>query len=628
MKHWRAFRAIIAFVIAFASTCIPLGSAAAQDDGGSLFFIDPVSGSVLSGIQSLIVIGSLDDTKVSFFLDGGTWLGVVSGSGVWTIKLDTSLIADGDHQVKATARREDNTVVARAKVSITVGNTIKSIVVGDDWGLPPGAAISTRSGIYGYGSLNDIMTIQTPVLTWADLQTDDGVYNWQLLDQLLQRGSAVVRLKCGTPSDVPLFILHRHSWSTFVNHSGEIELPQWSPGWLAEWQPFIAALGERYRDDPRLVGLQLGITASGEPFMNADEVAAFERLGLTPDVLRDFLTSFHGSALEAFRGSEWKIFSVIRPDFMSAYAGYFSNDQYAKAVRDGTLPFLARGMGLRGSGATEDYKAPAAWPEWSEFMDGMVVTHDASFSGLLTPGHLDGQIENWYGDNKDSRVTTTDPEKLRYALRLSLLRALADQYSYLWLDTDDLNLVGSDLARYVQFSLGKQPSESRDAMLVLGNFGDALAWPRWLVPLNLNATGDGQLVDTSGLGWVDSGSDSLGRTVKSDLKLAIDDRVIDPDAHADVEVLVTYLDADSAWHLEYEGASGITETPSVVGQDSGEWKTVTLALSDAQFHASIAGADLRIVTEHGSVTIQIVRVIRVQQYPVTTDFAQSLVGDH
>ncbi|MGA7672241.1 MAG: hypothetical protein WBW04_17590 [Nitrolancea sp.] len=627
MRRCRVFRVIVALVVALSSTIVPLESATAQDDSGSLFFLDPVAGTVLSGIQPLIVTGSAEVTNVSFFVDGGIWIGTVRGTSMWSLALDTTLLADGDHQVKATARRGDDTVVARAKVSITVGNTIKSIVDGDDWRLPPGVSVSQRSGIYGYGALNDILTIQTPVMTWADLQTGDGVYNWQLLDQLLDRGPAVVRLKCGTPSQIPEFIRHRHDWSTFTNDSGDVELPQWSPGWLDEWLPFITALGARYRDDPRFIGLQLGITASGEPFMDADAIAGFERMGLTPNVLRDFLMRYHGGALDAFRGSEWKVFSVIRPDFVRGYSGYFSQDLYAQAVRDATLPFLSRGLGLRGSGATEDYQAPSAWLEWSQFIDGMVVTHDASFPGLLTPGHLDGQVENWYGDNKNVRVTTNDLQKLAYALRLSLLRALTDQYSYLWLDADDLNLVGGDLARYVQYGLGKRPSESRDAMVVLGNFGGIRAWPRWLVPLNLNTTLDGQVVDTSGLGWGEE-TDRLGVTIVTDLKLAIDDRVLNPDARADVDVLITYLDTDGAWHLDYEGAEGVVATPSIVGGGSGTWKTVTLALSNAQFDSSVDGADFGIVTEHGPVTVQIVRVIRTRQYAVDTHVVQSLAGDY
>ncbi len=484
-------------------------------------------------------------------------------------------------------------------------------VTGDDWTLPSDVTPSAHSAIYGYGTTNDIMTTRTYMITWADIQKGDNQFDWSALDNQLSKGPLVLRIKAGTPDFVPAFIRNRHNWPTFIGSDGEVELPQWSPGWVDEWKPFITALGARYRDDPRLVGLQLGITASGEPGMLKTDIANFERLGFTPTVLRDFLLRYQGDTLTAFQGAEWKIFTVVKPDFIGAYGGKFSKPQYAQAVRDGTIPLMARGLGIRGTGMSEDYEAAPTWSEWGEFVNGMVTTHDSTFQPLVTQGHIDGQLENWYGDNKGKKVTTSDPNKLKYAIRMSFLRALADQYSFLWIDSQDLDFLGGDLPRYVQLSLGKSPSQSPDALLVLGNFDGINALPRWLTPLNLDATGNGQYVDTNGLGWVTSGKDYLGRTINSDLQLAIDDRVISPTSQGTVQVAVTYLDNGGAWHLEYQSSNGIVSGPQIKGQGTGAWKTVTISLPSAVFAGHLTnGADLRLVTDGGPVTVQIVRVIK------------------
>ena len=620
----------------------------------------PTNAAQVTGTTNLEATGPTGTAKMSFFIDGGTWLSMDKDGAPWTAAFDSTKYPDGTHKLKATARDGNNTVLSTTTIEINIINsgssptptpapsptstasptpsptstasptstpngssnttgtgtapsgsaTIVRTVNGDDWTLPSNVTPSAHSAIYGYGATNDIMTTRTYMLTWADIQTGDNQFNWSDLDTQLSKGPVVLRIKSGTPNAVPAFIRNRHNWATFVGNDGQVELPQWSPGWVDEWKPFITALGARYRNDPRLVGLQLGITASGEPGMVKTDIANYERLGLTPTVLRDFLLRYQGDTLTSFQGAAWKIFTVIKPNFIGAYGGNFSKAQYAQAVRDGTLPLMAKGLGIRGSGMSEDYESAAAWSEWSEFVNSMVTTHDSTFQPLLTDGHIDGQLENWYGSNKSKKVTTSDQNKIRYAIRMSLLRALADQYSYLWIDAQDIDFLGGGLPHYVQLSLGKNPSDSPDALLVLGNFDGVNAWPRWLTPLNLGATGNGQIVDTSGLGFV-SGNDYLGRTINSDLQLAIDDRVMSPTSQGTVQVAVTYLDNGGAWHLEYESANGIVSAPQIKGQGRGAWKTVTLSLPNAVFAGHLTnGADLRLVTDKGPVTVQVVRVIK------------------
>jgi hypothetical protein len=502
-----------------------------------------------------------------------------------------------------------------------VAPVVVRTVIGDDWELPPTWGAHPHSGIYGAGPtvLNDVATIMMPMIPWKEMHKGDGQYDWSQVDAQLAKAPIVLRMWCGSPGQVPGFVLSRHpGWTTFVNSEGGVELPQWSSGWLDEWKVFVAALGARYKNNPNFRGFQLQVTADGEAFMSPADVADFEALGMTPSLLQTFFESYYEHAVAAFSGQEWKVFSVMKPLFFNS-GTRFTREAYATAVRAATLPALRLGMGIRGSGFSERYHFPADWSEWSEFQAGQVVTHDDTFQPLIQQAHVDGQLENWYGPNQAPDITTTDPSKLRYAIRLSLLRGLADQYSFIWLDGNDADFVEEEypnLVHYVQKVLGRRPAGSPDALVTLGNWPynssiTTQAWPRWLTPLNLGATGNGVAVDVSGLGFFPNLPQHLGRTVSTTLDLAVDNRFLAPGGPHDVEVLVQYLDNGARWHLDYDSTSGVRSAPVVGGTTSGEWKTVTVRLPDAAFSGRLAGgADLRVIRDSGTVTVQVVRVVK------------------
>ncbi len=490
--------------------------------------------------------------------------------------------------------------------------TIVSTVPGDDWHLTSLVLPAPRSGLYGFNN-NDLVTGQTPKITWADMQTGPDTYDWSKLDDYLARGPAVVRLKCGTPADVPKFIRTKHpEWKTFRNSEHEVELPQWSPGWLDEWKPFINALAEHAKNNPNLWGVQLQFTADGEPGIGPDDMAKFEKLGFSPTVLQDFLTRYYQISLDAFSSQEPKVFSTWKPNFIYGnYQGKYSEGAYALASVNGSSVAFTRGLGIRGSGDSEDYEKGGDWPEWSTINDGVVVVHDTTFPPIMLRGHIDGQLENYYGSNKGvaEGVTTNDPNKLRFAIRMSLLGALSNEYSFLWLDGDDAEFVGANLVNWVRLELGRQPDNAPDAWIELGQFDTIKAMPRWVQPLNLSSTAPGPILDTSGLGLVD-GRQSLGRSF-ADLQLGIDDRFLKPGGDYEVQVVVTYFDTDASFHLEYDSTSGPKSTPTIGGNGSGDWMSTTIQLPDAAFAGRLeGGADLRLVADAGIPVVQLVRVIR------------------
>ncbi|MGA7673076.1 MAG: hypothetical protein WBW04_21850 [Nitrolancea sp.] len=499
----------------------------------------------------------------------------------------------------------------QAKVHV-VEPAVVSIVAGDDWHLTSEVVPEPKSGLYGFNN-NALVTGQTPKITWADLQTGPDQFDWTKLDMALTQGPAVIRLKCGTPADVPKFIRNRHpEWKTFRNSDHEVELPQWSPSWLDEWQPFINALGDHAKNNPNLWGVQLQFTADGEPGANPTDMTRFEKLGFSPAVLQEFLTRYYQISLDAFSGQEWKLFSTWKPNFIYGnYQGRFSKAAYAVASENGSAGAFMRGLGIRGSGTAENYEKTGDWPDWTTTIDGVVVVHDMTFPPLALGGHIDGQLENYYGSNKGDgdAIVTDDPNKLRFAMRMSLLRAVTDEYSFLWIDGDDADFVGADLVNWVRLELGRRPDDAPDAWLVIGQFGNIKAMPRWIQPLNLDATEPGPILDTSGLGFVDN-SQSLGRSL-TDLRLAVDDRFLKPGGDYEVQVVVTYLDSDTTFHLEYDSTTGPMNTPTIGGSSSGDWVSTTVELPDATFAGRLeGGSDLRVVADSGVPVIQLVRIIR------------------
>ncbi|MBX6341054.1 MAG: cellulase family glycosylhydrolase, partial [Thermomicrobiaceae bacterium] len=505
------FRAVLEHIqgLAGGATASPAGSVSS-----GVAWSSPTDGATVSGKVTLAVSAPSGTAKVVFKVDGSA-VGNDTSANPWSLSYDTTKVSDGQHTLQAVAKDSAGSVLGKASISVSVQNklapegtlgtatptptptssgsgavSVVKQVAGDDWSLPGTVGKAAHSGIYAGGakSMNQWVTAYTPMLTWAELETGPGQYNWSLIDQKLNSGPIMLRIKNGTPDEVPSFLRSKYGWwSYYLPDKNATIIPGWQKGWTDEWSTFIHALGARYKDNPKLIGLQIQHQNwGGEPGTKMAAMSAQEAKGFSPQVWQDFLTRYLSASLDAFSGQEWKVLPVHRPYFMTEkYTGKYSEDAYADATRSAMLPLFGKGMGLRMSGKYEEYEQRVPWSDAATVTaDGVLVAKDTTFAPYLDHAHVDNQIEAFAGTN----------DQKAYAIRIATLRMLAEHHTHFWLNGPDAALVNSIYPGFMDYTvreLGKTIQESPDGFVLLGQFGSMKAMSRGVLPIGLGQTGGG-----------------------------------------------------------------------------------------------------------------------------------------
>jgi hypothetical protein len=159
-------------------------------------------------------------------------------------------------------------------------------------------------------------------LPWELAEPKEGEYNWALLDRYLASREAV-----GKRAAIALVTyggkydngLRMPLWARIDGPAGSITativtgphraFPRyWSPAYRALYSRFVRALGERYKNDPRMefVGIGVGISGETKPVDNEDEATA-AAYGLTSELWVSTVNEIVDIYAEAFAGG------VVRP---------------------------------------------------------------------------------------------------------------------------------------------------------------------------------------------------------------------------------------------------------------------------------------------------------------------------
>lgn len=92
-------------------------------------------------------------------------------------------------------------------------------------------------------------------ITWQDIETAPGVYDWTLLDEQFELAGDLglqIALAVVNGKSAPEWLADRGvAYATYDNRAGGVDsmpLP-WDPTYLTHWTGFIQALGERYNDN-------------------------------------------------------------------------------------------------------------------------------------------------------------------------------------------------------------------------------------------------------------------------------------------------------------------------------------------------------------------------------------------
>ncbi len=218
----------------------------------------------------------------------------------------------------------------------------------DEVALPPPAE---RPGIYMYNDAKSedparyhlaggLVTFE-----WGDIETANGVYDWSIIDNWLAKewadgkaagigistydgrkhskdlnGNGVIDGIDGL-SGIPAYL--RSDPTAYIVTSDGFKIPKyWSNSYLNPYIRFINALGERYRNDPRVEFISLGTGRYGEnTASDAQDHQALVDNGLTQELWIQYIKDVTDAYLNAFKEG-----GVLRKSLLLQYGPWtFSN---------------------------------------------------------------------------------------------------------------------------------------------------------------------------------------------------------------------------------------------------------------------------------------------------------------
>jgi len=553
---------------------------------------------------------------------------------------------------------------------------ILKTVDGLDWSLPSWVRMTPNAGYFARGPWianrrrlprfqdGAFHFAQYVALSWRELNPAEDTYRWDLVEEK-------IRSVTTGPHDGFVFWIRAYSryhyarwkWARSEQERQRIlkttcMVPQWviekgnvrflSNGAVAAWEPgcgyqkyfgrFLRALGERYRNHPKLIGVDMrGLDYRyGEWCWPGGPTAlkeAEEKTGLTPDTLRAWGLQFARDYVDAFRGQERKlVWPCCEQTFISRRGTKYD---YGPASRAIWKFALSKGCGVRDG-------MPTAWfryitPGW-----GCTVTPEGYlvFDETYLPyrNHALMYSENdGYRGWDTRRFGPVAMNGVRFFI--TSLRVLQLRRSWEWIPWPIMDQITKQLAPYggdafvtwVEYELGKRAETSPDAWCWLRE-GYRAKWAgykpiknfeRWLLQRDVapdGQTAPAEKIDISMLeSNYPSGKGYEFHARRTDVArgsrymyFRVERQFLSGGPHH-VQIKVSYLDGPTMnWQLEYTGPAGRTKTPLVKTADTGRWKTVTFDVPNMTLSGAFAkGMDFRLaVTGDRDVTVKLVRLIR------------------
>ena len=134
-------------------------------------------------------------------------------------------------------------------------------IKGFDWALPENTPISPNSGLIDeYDRGLDFAQHVFAVVRWDEANPQKGRYDFSKFERHLKNSSAkkvLVRLEVNSACEAPKWALKT------LTSSPDKSLIFWNKNYVNLLKPFVEAFAQRYANDTRIIGVQLGI-ADGE----------------------------------------------------------------------------------------------------------------------------------------------------------------------------------------------------------------------------------------------------------------------------------------------------------------------------------------------------------------------------
>ncbi len=546
-------------------------------------------------------------------------------------------------------------------------SSILQIVEDDNWSLPPSVQKAHNSGIYDY--LDSGTDANTLILTWKEINSKEGVYNWSKLEAALATGKPIwLRIYASDRIHCPNWLPKKYKDLPTYQYIGEDKTgrypdlitgiskgefyPLWHHGLEDEFKKLLLSFKQHhFASKPNLMFMY----CPGAWRWNEWEmvfVNEIKQSGVTPDQFLAWFKRHIDDYVGAFEGKTYKLVFTgpagmerckEQPDWIVKI-----ND-VNKGRNNLTDYAFAKGLSVR-VGAMEYFNNYSNLPSWGapaipigkynyQMIDEKHPLHS-------NPKRIIG-TENEGFNNKNMIKDT--PEA--YYPRMDTLKAL--QMRVNWLNTsDDAYAKTKDIHEYAKKVMGKNVYDSPDALVVLRQFYDPMYlydsapppeypqlakfiqnaklpyrnWERWLIqrevlPDGLTVATEQPKVSANNffMKWNGAAYEAIrtDHVSKSDyIYFGIDDRFMNS-GNNKVLINVTYLDNNAAnWRIEYDSLSDVYQrTLSIKNTKSGKWKTATFAINNAAFTNRQNGKmDFRIYNGgQEDVTVELVRVIKVNQ---------------
>ncbi len=226
---------------------------------------------------------------------------------------------------EATPPSSSSTAAASTSIAVSTNNNGKNGNNGSNGkngnnGSNGNAGAAAVKGIFQFSSHNAATNVDNPAIQgtnliyyWAQLEPQQGQYNWAPIDQAMQPWVAhnkkvILRISASGWTQWDKTENSGHATPQWVYNSGvqsvtEIDNsvhPQyWNPKFLSAYQDFISALAQRYDNNPAVAAIQMSLGDGGETKVdtrsnNSDLLSQWEGIGYTDAVWWDTMQKIIG----------------------------------------------------------------------------------------------------------------------------------------------------------------------------------------------------------------------------------------------------------------------------------------------------------------------------------------------
>lgn len=538
---------------------------------------------------------------------------------------------------------------------------IMEINQGLDWRLPETAKVADDAGYFSWhpewnlkmaksGHLIDgrirYATILMP--TWSELEPFPGKYNWQLLDEAINKVTA--EKGCGYLLSLVSYTDSYPAWKR--GRTQRDGIPDWldkaasvkylSNGTVVTWNNdkfykqfarFLKVLGKKLKDDKRMIGVLMGglDPHHGEwAWRGGDDTLeeAEEKFGMTPENLEAWGKSFIDAYLEGFPYMKDRL--VWPCSSLNEFWMPSKLKEYRKVAKSLTQYAFEKGCGGRDGGVES----------WNRYVD------ELTGQKWLKSGHLEiikdfkPIVENrlWYTENEVWSVMDDIPKKWRHlvpgAWYASCLRTLQMRRNWMAVGPkyhDRLEEFDPAFLRWVEKSLGQTVETSKDAWCWLREGYrpglDSGTKPiknieRWLIQRDSSPDAISKPAKKIDLGPASShwsiAKDHEFHARQPDvskgsnkLNFFIDKQFLTYGESHKITLLISWINSpQSSWRLVYNGASGKIKSQAIGGEGKDIYTSV-FQIEDLKLDEDANSPDLQIVQENGKeAVITFLRIIK------------------